>query len=126
MAEMGRPRKEIDWEQFDELCKIHCTQEEIAAVLGVSVDTIERRCKEDGTTFADRYAQKRMGGKASLRRRQYQTAMDSSEKGSATLQIWLGKAWLGQTDQLKTDHSIDPKTLADAYRIAFGDDDDEA
>jgi hypothetical protein len=125
MAKTGRPRKEMDWKKFNELCQIHCTQDEIAAVLDVSVDTIDKRCKEEfNLCFSELYKQKRAGGRASLRHRQFQLAMDPDHKSAATLLIWLGKQWLGQTDQLKTDHSIDPKTLAGAYRIAFGDEED--
>lgn len=92
---MGRPRKEIDWKQFDKLCEILCTQEEIAAWFGVSVDTIERACeREYGLSFAEYYKTASAPGKISLRRKQWQAA----SKGSNVMLIWLGKQWLGQKD----------------------------
>lgn len=91
----GRPRLEIDWEQLDKLCAIHCTKAEIADILGVSEDTIDRRCKEEHEcSFAVYYKKHQAHGKASLRRQQFKTAM----KGNPTLLVWLGKQMLGQSD----------------------------
>ena len=93
---MSRPLKEIDWEQVDEMCRIHCTGEEQAAVLGIDYDTLNRACKrEQGVGFTEYFKQKSAAGKMSLRRRQYTKAMD----GDNTQLIWLGKNWLGQSDQ---------------------------
>jgi hypothetical protein len=44
---MGRPRIEFDRKVIEGLASIQCTDEEIAAVLGVSVDTLTRRKKDD-------------------------------------------------------------------------------
>jgi hypothetical protein len=38
---MARPRKQIDYKLVEKLGKIHCTQEEIAQVSGLSVDTLQ-------------------------------------------------------------------------------------
>ena len=44
----------IDWPQVDQMCKIQCTGEEIASVLDISYDTLERACKrEKEVKFAD-------------------------------------------------------------------------
>jgi len=52
----GRPRKEIDQSFFEGLCEIQCTLEEIAGVLRVSQDTVERWCKRTYELgFADAY-----------------------------------------------------------------------
>lgn len=99
---MSRARKVIDWDLVDNLCAIHCTGEEIAAVLMLNYDTLERACKRDKrSSFADYSTEKRRGGKASLRRRQWTQA----EEGSVAMQIWLGKQWLGQSDMPSTDQS---------------------
>ena len=96
----GRPLIQIDWEEFDRLCEIQCTLTEIAHVLGVSEDTVERACKRDHKrAFAEHYAIKSTVGRKSLRRAQYDTAMGGG-KGAVAMQIWLGKQWLGQTDKL--------------------------
>lgn len=91
----GRNPIPIDWEQVDKMCVIHCTGEEQAAILGISYDTLNRRChSEHGLSFAEYFKQKSSGGKMSLRRKQYTTAMD----GNTTMLVWLGKNWLGQSD----------------------------
>ena len=91
----GRPLAVINWTTVDGLCAIHCTGEEIAAVVGVSYDTLEKACKrEQKSSFTDYVREKSQHGKASLRRRQWKQAQD----GNATMQIWLGKQWLGQSD----------------------------
>jgi hypothetical protein len=55
-----------------------------------------RRCKEDHKVVFDVYCQqKREAGKAMLRVRQFQTAIE----GNPTMQIFLGKQNLGQTEK---------------------------
>ena len=44
-SKMGRPRIEIDENQFKKLCEYMCTLEEIAGIFNCSEDTIERWCK---------------------------------------------------------------------------------
>lgn len=94
---MGRPRIEIDREQFEYLCKIQCTLNEIASFFDCSMDTIERWCKREyEMTFADTFALKSGSGKVSLRRKQFQAAL----AGDKTMLVWLGKQMLSQTDKL--------------------------
>lgn len=101
MAKMGRPKIEIDKRQFELLCIIQCTEEEVCAVLGgshgkLSVHTLNRWCVETygkGQTFCKVFKQKKLEGKASLRRMQWVMAQKS-----AALLIFLGKNYLGQSD----------------------------
>ena len=52
----GRPRIEIDEDQFRKLCALQCTLEEIAAWFKCSEDAIERWCqREHDMHFADYY-----------------------------------------------------------------------
>lgn len=96
----GRPRIEIDEEQFKGLCSIQCTLEEISNWFKCSEDTIERWCKRElKMSFADAYKKYSVGGKISLRRYQMKMA-----EHNATMAIWLGKQYLGQSD--KQDVSI--------------------
>lgn len=100
---VGRPRKEIDWVEFDKLCAMQCTLGEIAGWFECSEDTIERRVKEQfGMDFADVFKEKRSKGKIALRRQQYQTALE----GNVPLLIFLGKNYLGQSDKQEMDHVI--------------------
>ena len=39
----GRPQKPIDWEEFEKLCEMQCTQREIAGWFKVDHETIRRR-----------------------------------------------------------------------------------
>ena len=93
------PRKiEIDRKAFEGLCRIQCTEQEIADFFACSPDTIERWCKREyGRKFAEVFAEKKSDGKVSLRRMQYRLA----EK-NATMAIWLGKQYLGQRDIIET------------------------
>jgi hypothetical protein len=91
----GRRLEPIDWEQFDKLCHFQSTLEEIAAWFDCSIDTIEKRVLDThGMAFAEYTRQKRCKGKVSLRRRQFQAAMD----GNTAMLIWLGKQYLKQSD----------------------------
>ena len=93
---MSRPLIEIDWDQVDRMCEYHCTGEEQAGILGIDYDTLNAACKrEKGCGFSDYFKQKASGGKMSLIRRQFTAAMD----GNSTMLVWLGKNWLGQSDQ---------------------------
>ena len=93
----GRPKKKITRDAFQKLCKLQCTEEEIAGFLDCSVDTLQRWVKEeyDGDTFAVVYKKYAAGGRASLRRRQWALA-----EHNATMAIWLGKQHLGQRETI--------------------------
>lgn len=99
----GRPPFVADKKQFEALCAIQCTIEEVCAVLGCDETTLNRWCKDTyGETFSHIFKQKRQGGKASLRRMQWKLA----EK-NASMSIWLGKQYLDQKDKVEADVSGD-------------------
>jgi hypothetical protein len=101
---MGRPRIDIDWQQFEKLCAMQCTEEEIAGWFDCHIDTINNRCKDHyGETFSEVFKQKRGRGRASLRRAQWANALG----GNATMQIFLGKQHLGQSDKLQAEFMPD-------------------
>ena len=87
----GRPKKEIDLKLVERLGKIMCTQEEIATILGVSHDTLSRN-----PDFCVVYKKALEDGKMSLRRTQFKLA-----RTSASMAIFLGKQYLGQTDKVE-------------------------
>ena len=108
MGIMGRPKKQIDHEQFRKLCQIQCTKEEIAAWFECSEDTIERWCKRElNQTFAASFKNYSVDGKISLRRIQFKLA----EKNPA-MAIWLGKQYLGQKDT----QEVNVSTISDETR----------
>lgn len=92
----GRPRFEINKNLFENLCEIQCTKEDICTVLGCNEKTLTRWCKDTyKLSFYDIYKKKSETGKSSLRRLQWKSA----KKGNATMLIWLGKQYLGQSDK---------------------------
>lgn len=96
MAKTGPKPKAVNADHVRSLAAIHCTLAEIAAVCGVSVDTLQRR-------FAKEIEIGRATGRSSLRRVQWKAA----EAGNATMQIWLGKQILGQKDVVEVDGRLD-------------------
>jgi hypothetical protein len=95
----SKPMDDRMFEQLISMIRIQCTAEEISGVLGMSVDTLDRRIKEreiEGVTnFADLYKKHSGEGKASLRREQWKLA----QAGNPTMLVWLGKQMLGQKDK---------------------------
>lgn len=89
---MPRPKgsfKKINIELVESLACIGCTQEEIAAIVGCSENTLRRHAR----------AQLTLGGekmKVSLRRWQYAKA----KEGNVAMLIWLGKQYLGQREKI--------------------------
>lgn len=103
----GRPKAEIDRENFEKLCEIQCTLEEISNFFRVDNKTIEDWCKRTyDKNFSEVFKQKRQGGKISLRRMQFQLA-----KKSAAMAIFLGKNYLGQVDKDDWQRAQDEKAL---------------
>lgn len=111
---MARPVIEIKQEHFENLCNLQCTLDEIAGFFKCSSDTIERWCKRTyNESFAEAYKKHSQNGRISLRREQWKLA----QKGNASMLIWLGKQWLGQTDKVEQTTSFEDLTpLADLIR----------
>lgn len=101
MPKRGRPMKIIEQDQFEKLCWLQCTKEEIACFFDCSEDTIENWCKRTyKDVFSVVYKKHSAGGKMSLRRYQMELA-----KKNASMAIWLGKQYLGQKDHIETEDS---------------------
>ena len=91
----GRPRFDLSDKLplVRKLASIQCTDEEIAAGLGCSQDTLARGRKRDQELDAA-IIEGRASGRMSLRRAQYRKAME----GNPAMLIWLGKQVLGQRE----------------------------
>ena len=97
MARMGRPPKQIDKREFEKLCQLQCTELEVCDWFDVTDVTLNNWCRETyGKTFSEVFRVKRGKGQISLRRKQWKLA----EK-SASMAIFLGKNFLGQTDKVE-------------------------
>jgi hypothetical protein len=99
-----RPKLEIDPEQVQKLAMLQCTNVEIASFFNCDEGTIRKR-------FSDELRKGRESGKISLRRMQWK----SCENGNVTMQIWLGKQYLGQSDNIMPQDEAKPIPLTD-YR----------
>ena len=85
----------INLGELEKLAALQCSDEEIAGWFGVSTRTIERRRKSP--VFAETIGRGKARGRISLRRAQLKIL----EQGNATMGIWLGKQYLGQSDQIE-------------------------
>ena len=87
----------IDKKQFENLCGLQCTINEVCDFFDVEDDTLNSWCKKTyGTTFSEVFKLKRGKGQISLRRMQWKLA----EKNAA-MAIFLGKQYLGQKDKIE-------------------------
>lgn len=102
---MARPRKEIDQAQFEKLCAMLCTENEICSFFDVTDKTLTGWCKRTyGLSFSEAYKKHSVKGIISLRRNQ----LKLSEK-SAAMAIFLGKQYLGQKDNpVEVTHTVSP------------------
>jgi len=81
---MARPKKyDIDPKEVEKLASFGCTNTEIASFFGCDVSYSQNLTKGRDT------------GKIRLRQLQWKSA----ERGNITMQIWLGKQVLGQTEK---------------------------
>lgn len=93
-------KKPIDWEVVRGMLFVLATQQEICSYIGVSVDTLHRRCrKELGVSFTDLSEQKRQETKIQLRKAQLAVALDPKHRSHGMMLVWLGKQYLGQREK---------------------------
>jgi hypothetical protein len=91
----GRKSIPIDLKELEKLCVLQCSDEEIAAWLGVSLRTIQNRRKQPA--FAEAIQRGKAKGRILVRRAQLRLL----EASNATMAIWLGKNMLGQSDSMQ-------------------------
>jgi hypothetical protein len=93
----GRPAYQIDWQSFEELVVRQNTCEDVAAILRIDPNTLQKAVQEHyNMTFAAVFESKRGEGRGSLRGALWKKAID---KEDITAQIWLSKQYLGMTDK---------------------------
>ena len=85
---MARPKKyNINIKQLKNLARFGCTNKEMGEFFGCSPDLI-------GKSYSDIITK----GRAEMKLRLRQLQWKSAERGNVTMQIWLGKNVLNQTD----------------------------
>lgn len=103
-AKGGKVCKPLDMELIETLCRMQCTDMEIAAVLKITPAALCQR-KGDNPALKELLENGRERGKASLRRTQFKLA-----ERSASMAIHLGKNYLEQTDKVEQtgtpDHAV--------------------
>jgi hypothetical protein len=109
MSRRGPKLKEIDWEKFEQLCALQCTQEEMAGMLKVEKKTLARHVEAKyKLNYVDTYKKLSSVGKCSLRRSQF-----VQSKKNAGMAIWLGKQWLGQKEPDRVEQAPPNDALLD-------------
>jgi len=95
----GRPRAPIDWQKVDQALMAGCNGVQVAAKLGIHPETLYKSVQRDFKMgFSEYEAAKKAKGDALLCELQF----DKAVKGDTTMQIWLGKQRLGQSDKRET------------------------
>ena len=90
---------EIDWKVLDALLQFKVTLNYCAEYLGVSVDAIQRRCKEEkGLTFSEYHELKLQRTAVKLQ----QKAIEMALAGNTTLMIFALKNLANWSDKLET------------------------
>ena len=104
----GRPKITIDWDKVDGYLRAQCDGTGIASILGIAAITLYRACeREHKVNFEVYSAQKKGEGKEILRATQFKTAVGGKDMpGNVTMQIWLGKQYLGQSDKQEIKQNV--------------------
>lgn len=92
----GHPGAIIDWDMVGKYLQAQCSATGIAGLIGIDRDTLYNRCKKDLNMDFSAFSQlKKSEGQELLREKQFSAAIS----GNTTMQIWLGKQYLGQKDK---------------------------
>jgi AraC-like DNA-binding protein len=102
----GDKAKTVDRQLVYNLAAVQCTTQEIAEAVGLSQRYLEKR-------FQKLIEQGRAEGRKSLRRKQFEKAMN----GDSKLLVWLGKQWLSQKDN--------PEDTASTMPLPWTDDEEK-
>lgn len=118
MGKPGRPRIQINWEEFDKLASYQCTQEEIAAFFDISLDTLENACVRDrGCKLSELWTKRRFTGRTKLRKAQM-AMVERGGPGAATMAIWLDKKMFPEENPDRK--NPDPPMAANLLAIGQG------
>lgn len=93
---MANHKKPIDEKLLEGLASIHCTDEEMAKMVGVSAKTLRKR-------YGHLIDEARVNGKVSLRRKAFKKALDGN--GDSSCLIYLHKTYLGAPETINVNHT---------------------
>ena len=101
---MGKPLAVIDWKLAADCATAHSPEREIAATVGVALNTLKAAVKRVHKMPLKEWIEKnREHGKSELRRAQFKLAVAGNER----MLNWLGRQWLGQKDSIEVEHTGD-------------------
>lgn len=101
---MARPTKAFDWSKLDAILQYNATLSDCAEVMGVHIDTIERKIKnEKGCSFTE-YRKQKLG---KVRIMLVQKAVDMARGGNATMLIFCLKNLCGWADKNEPERGDD-------------------
>lgn len=104
MAQMGRPKKQVDSTQLKNLMRLKPTLEDTAAFFEVTARTIERVIKKEyNQTFVEFRQQNMVHTRLGLVRKMIEKAL----AGDNTMLIWCSKNMLGWSDKQEVDLKMD-------------------
>lgn len=102
---MARPRLDLDLKLIEQLAMIHCTNLEIAAIIGCDPSLLSK------PRFSELIIKGKEKGRMSLRRKMMDTAMS----GNVVMQIWLSKQYLGMSDKVESKVDSGTKVIIEDY-----------
>ena len=109
---MARPKKyDINGDEVEKLPSYGCTNNEIADFYGCSTDLI----KKSFSLFT-------LKGRSRLKMKLRKLQWKSAEAGNVTMQIWLGKQYLKQSDKIESENNeiIDTDKIIEAFKKSDG------
>jgi hypothetical protein len=113
------PFNEEWWEIAENLAHIQCTRDEIAGVLKIDADTLITKIKQRyNLDFSAWFLKHSANGKASLRRRLFDMAMNEKWDNTQAA-IWLSKNYLG----MKEPESTNQAQVNQSFSLSYSKDD---
>ena len=111
----GRPKVKMGLEEVENLSRLNCTMDEIAAYFNVDVRTVQLRAQRE-PAFRAAMERGQALGRLSIRRQQLRLM----EHGNATMAVWLGKQLLGQRDRLEAEVTVKDGDMTLEQLLATG------
>jgi hypothetical protein len=112
----GRPKIKMGIEEVENLSRLNCTMDELAAYFRVDVRTVQLRAQKE-PAFRAAVERGQAMGRLSVRRQQARLL----EQGNPTISIWLGKQLLGQRDRLEAEVTMKDGDMTLEQLLATGD-----
>jgi len=118
MANQGRKKLGVNWEEVDSYLQAGCTGTAIAEILGMNADTLYKRCEEDHKMVFSAYAQqKKAKGISLVRKTLYDKAINDKDN---TCLIFLAKTD-GGMKETQVNENINEKPLEVIVKLTKDD-----